>query len=163
MKIAKIVESGADDWAVLSTRLSGVVGEAFLDLDQVALTVYGVAEEGSFGRSQTPACGPQLLRTGTGWALRARLGVGLALGGGEVVEGPVTGAAALSGVLVGPSFQRAYACFDGTIIPWHAVRREQSYHAGLVQKLERGVGAEGRTVIRFQDQRGAMGREEVSE
>src|SRR6266498_476615 len=106
MKIVKILESGADGCAVLSTRLSGVVGEAFLDLDRVAVALHRVAEEGPFLRGQAPTGGPQLLRSGAGGALRARLRVGLVLGGGEVVEGPVAGAAALTGVLVGASFQR---------------------------------------------------------
>src|SRR5262245_60651042 len=137
MKIAELFESAADGWAVLDALLGGVVGEAFLGLDQVALALESGAEQGAvFGRQATTR-GPQLVGSGTGWALRPSLAVGLGLGGAEVVQGPVAGAAVMAGVLVGSRFQRADACFDGPIIPWHACWREQRNDAGLVQKGER--------------------------
>ena len=46
MKIIKFFESTADGWPVLSTCLYAVVGEAFLDLDRVALALNGLAEQG---------------------------------------------------------------------------------------------------------------------
>ena len=84
----------------------------------------------AFLGSQVAARGPQFLGSGTGWAMGPRLsvGLGLGLGGGEVVGGPVSGAAVVAGVLVGSSFQRADACSGGPIIPWHARRREQWNH-----------------------------------
>jgi hypothetical protein len=60
------------------------------------------------------------------------------------------------GVLLGASFQRTNAGFNGAIVPWPVGGREQRKYTGLLQKGQGELSIKGRTVIAFQDQRGAV-------
>jgi len=76
------------------------------------------------------------------------------------MPGPVAWVALPCSVLFRPRCQRADARLNGAIVPWHTWWREQVFHAELCEQFLHFVRNEGRSVIAFQDQRRAMGREQ---
>lgn len=160
-------ESTTDGVSVHESFLRGcwcpVRGVSFASLDVPATAFDGGGERGALGIGDRGAPGPEVVGGGAARTLGAGGGVGLGLSEGEVVGRPEGGAALTLGVAVSSGFQRSDAGFDGAIVPWRMGRRVQAKDAGGGQEVLELVGNESRSVIAFQDQRGAVANDQERE
>src|SRR5437016_5927652 len=127
-----------------------VDGLSLLQSDFMSMSIHRLVEAAGFVGGDGWPDGPGLVGRWSGGAVRTGGGVGLGLGGGRIVAGPVAGMIVAGGVVFGSSCQRANASFNGAIVLRVIGGREQRNHSRTMDQGQGSVGIKGRTVIAFQ-------------